>query len=689
MLNIRARENHLDVSTLATWYAALANRANAPAKILWFGDSQLEGTGATVKANRAIDRVMAMLDAAYPTSGATWGEFLPQHWAMPQTGGGSTGLTTTPWGGDWFTASSGTHTESDTTFGPGLRSTSLAVGASLTYPITGSAVDVWYAPGGTLAVSVDGGAATNINTASANTYGSITNVSLGANGAHTVNLTASGSACSFCGFTVYRGATTKGLLSFDANHYGYAVPSEWDSTGSNTALNGAFSRMLALANPHLVMVNLFANDVFGTENQVQYQTNLTSMIGAIKAAVPGVSIAAFPSYAQDYPGKVMPNGGSWTSYADVLRYVASFEAAFGFFMTPPMPSTNLPGGGANTATGDYWADRQHMTDLGDSHYADWCVSRIAPLLRSFVRITQTPSTAATVGAAYSDTVSAANRGNGSGAITYSVDTLPAGLSLNASTGAITGTPTTAQTLTSTFTASNGTQSASTAVNYVVSAASSGITYIGYYSIFRVSTGTISVTLPAGSAANDCAVILTSQDTTSNAYTMPTGAMAIFSGYFGADGQQYQDALYFLTATDVTNGHINLTDNNGNDSTIIVLFFRGVNTTSPLNASLATTSDSNVPSPVSLTANSITTTVANCMLVYHGFPDTVQNNTSSFGAYPGSWTKVVDELGTWADSTAGYLLQASAGATGTVTVVYTSPSASNESVGCGLIALAPQ
>ena len=71
-------------------------------------------------------------------------------------------------------------------------------------------------------------------------------------------------------------------------------------------------------------------------------------------------------------------------------------------------------------------------------------------------ITVNPATLpnATVGTAYSQTVSATG-GTGSYTFSVSVGSLPAGLSLNAATGAITGTPTTAATCNFTITATDG------------------------------------------------------------------------------------------------------------------------------------------------------------------------------------------------------------------------------------------
>ena len=71
-------------------------------------------------------------------------------------------------------------------------------------------------------------------------------------------------------------------------------------------------------------------------------------------------------------------------------------------------------------------------------------------------ITVNPATLpnGTVGIAYSQTVSATG-GTGSYTFSVSAGSLPAGLSLNAATGAITGTPTTAATSNFTITATDG------------------------------------------------------------------------------------------------------------------------------------------------------------------------------------------------------------------------------------------
>ena len=112
-------------------------------------------------------------------------------------------------------------------------------------------------------------------------------------------------------------------------------------------------------------------------------------------------------------------------------------------------------------------------------------------------------TGATVGTSYSQTVTASG---GTAAYTYSVTsgTLPAGLSLNTSTGAITGTPTTAGNTSFTITATDA-NSITGAANYTLAVAQSSVTLTLSPSSGALTTATVgtaysqSVTTTSGNA----------------------------------------------------------------------------------------------------------------------------------------------------------------------------------------------
>jgi hypothetical protein len=56
---------------LRTWYAALANRHYAPAKLVAIGSSSVEGQGATVYGRHYVDMLVGKLLAQNPVTGVT------------------------------------------------------------------------------------------------------------------------------------------------------------------------------------------------------------------------------------------------------------------------------------------------------------------------------------------------------------------------------------------------------------------------------------------------------------------------------------------------------------------------------------------------------------------------------------------------------------------------------------------
>lgn len=114
-----------------------------------------------------------------------------------------------------------------------------------------------------------------------------------------------------------------------------------------------------------------------------------------------------------------------------------------------------------------------------------------------------------VGHAYSGSVTGTNANGATGTITYSVDSLPAGLTLNTATGAVTGTPTATSTITSNFTATNGTQSAPAAHAWSVitpsltltgtlpATATAGVSYSGTLTLGGNYAGPVTISAASG------------------------------------------------------------------------------------------------------------------------------------------------------------------------------------------------
>ncbi|WP_234754091.1 fibronectin type III domain-containing protein [Arthrobacter ramosus] len=110
--------------------------------------------------------------------------------------------------------------------------------------------------------------------------------------------------------------------------------------------------------------------------------------------------------------------------------------------------------GSNTSMNVLQLGAEHVTQDGDMIADDIILKTVAPGIPAPPVFTaDTPPTTATAGAAYSYTFTA----TGSPAPTFAVSSgaLPAGLSLNTSTGILSGTPTTAGPATFTLTATNG------------------------------------------------------------------------------------------------------------------------------------------------------------------------------------------------------------------------------------------
>lgn len=199
-----------------------------------------------------------------------------------------------------------------------------------------------------------------------------------------------------------------------------------------------------------------------------------------------------------------------------------------------------------------------------------------------------------------------------------------------------------------------------------------------------TSGNKTLTLPGAAAAGDSLLVLLNGDTKNATMTGPSGSIAVYGGGFGSDGQSYGALVYRLAAADITAGSITINVQNAAQNwTLTAQIFRGVSQ-SPIDVAAFTGNATAVASPIALTAASITATLARDMLVYQGVPDRNGSATGTFGAYPAGWTRIANNLHAWSDQTSGYMLQTAAGATGSVSVNYTSTD--NAAPGAGLIAL---
>jgi lysophospholipase L1-like esterase len=342
---------------LRAWHAALADRASAPARAVWLGDSITEGLNAASYGTRWVERALARLRLDHPTAGVAGGSnYLPcANTAFTQ---GST-----PPQGQPYTALTGGALAFDTSWGLGGRSVVLnANGDGATYTVQATSVTLHYVRGpgtGTMSVSIDGGAATLINTAGALGMQQWSSGALGA-GSHTVAVTRSaGGSVYFAGLLVFNGDEAAGVQGYDAGHFG------WNSTQYAAAQGGTWAS-LGLIAPQLVTVALGTNDYQSQTTIATFRANLASIIGSIRTQAANASIALI-MYGRRGDLAVQPIG--WRSYVDAAYAVA--DADVGMAGASGVAVIDLSGrlpdaaiAGTVDPLGLFAADRVHLSAKG-------------------------------------------------------------------------------------------------------------------------------------------------------------------------------------------------------------------------------------------------------------------------------------------------------------------------------------
>ena len=257
---------------------------------------------------------------------------------------------------------------------------------------------------GTRAYSVTTNAAVTVNPAS------LPNGTVGLGYAQTV--TASGGTGSYT-FSVSAGALPAGL-SLNA------------STG---ALNGTPGSSAAST------FTITATDGSGATGSRAYSVTINAAISVNPASLPNGVVAV--AYAQTVSATGGTGSYTYSVSAGSLPAGLALNASSGVITgTPTATATSsftITATDGNGATGS----RAYSVTINAS-----------------IAVNPASLPAGTVGSAYSQTVTATG-GSGSYVFSVSAGTLPAGLTLNAATGAITGTPTTAATSSFTITATDG------------------------------------------------------------------------------------------------------------------------------------------------------------------------------------------------------------------------------------------
>lgn len=347
--------------TMATWASALTNLNTAPAKMFFMGDSLTEGQGASTRALRWQDRVLGTLKTNYGLTSADG--YLQAVYGVYDAGDG-TGVSN--WT-QWHTASTGT-VNFDTLTGQastfGLHRVRLSSGATITYTVTGTAVDIWYQQGtgaGSFTYSIDGAAAVPVTVS---TTGTLTTVKTSVTGlsqaSHTIKITATSSTVYLAGFTVMNAdSLTRGIQRYDsgstsarADHY--------------TSFFPQFMTQVSTVAPDLVTLMLGGNDSSSVTAAV-FKSNMSTIISSLKGLAKSPSILLIIPYGATTATTVDP----WNSYRQAIIDLAA-QYSTGLL--------DLEGVGLPKSTGvasTYFRADGHPNDTGQAFIGDAIYTKIS------------------------------------------------------------------------------------------------------------------------------------------------------------------------------------------------------------------------------------------------------------------------------------------------------------------------
>jgi glycerophosphoryl diester phosphodiesterase/lysophospholipase L1-like esterase len=261
--------------------AALANRHNAPCRIVVWGDSVSEGEGVATFSQRWVNRWQDALRAAYPVPGVRGGVgYLPVYYLSASIADPVVQDSSEPNGGTpTFTV--------DAAYGFGGRSLRLTRGAALVWTQECTSFRVHYAKGPfgvNFTVQVDGVQVASVATNQGSLQGGFvwdsTSVTTLKPGPHTIRVRTVDSAGFISvieGVDFRYGDESKGIHVYDASRSG--AP----STGFGA---GVFANHAGIAPVHCVITELLANDaLIYSRTPTQYATDLLTHIDAVDTSI--------------------------------------------------------------------------------------------------------------------------------------------------------------------------------------------------------------------------------------------------------------------------------------------------------------------------------------------------------------------------------------------------------------------
>jgi lysophospholipase L1-like esterase len=279
------------------------------ADIVTIGDSITEGSGATTDANRwARKLVDNNLRSLYQPIGITGG----RGFEIPWHTGGTAAFD--PW-----TNSGGTQLI-DT--GLALKAYQLdSSGDQMSATFIGTRIDVFWrrtTTGGTVNVTIDGGAPTSINCNGVDTPGQHTSFSGLSDAAHTIVIAWVSGTDIIEGVFVYRGDEASGIRLWSGGHGGWTAVAEGkDADWAQT--------LLAIPNLSTVIIELGINDRTANTTPAVVVASLEAIVTTIRARVTADIVVWNmwqSSTAATYP---------WTDYETIIKEWIHTDGTINFF----------------------------------------------------------------------------------------------------------------------------------------------------------------------------------------------------------------------------------------------------------------------------------------------------------------------------------------------------------------------
>jgi lysophospholipase L1-like esterase len=350
-----------DARAWTPWRAALANRDNAPARLLLLGDSRTEGTGASARSKRWAERMAATLRTRFPVTGGN-PAYAPINY-VPVKYISTTMASMSMWSAPINNAGGGTSNG----LGLGTRTVTLAAGASTTLTFTGTSVKLAYVRtvGATsFSYSVDGGAAVTVDSGGGLLDGRTVAIGPLSAGVHTILVTSVSGLVHLSGAYIYNGEESAGIQVFDAGHHGLRSGNIMGA-GATT-----YTAAIAAVDPHCVVIDVGTNDHGANIDPAAYKTNMQALLSAVNAAcVLPPTIVFAPS-----PGRSSGFTYPWSAYVDVMRELVAAD---------PQHVTLVDLGSRMPPTSDnslqLYYDTLHENDKGHAFRGDILAAALSPL----------------------------------------------------------------------------------------------------------------------------------------------------------------------------------------------------------------------------------------------------------------------------------------------------------------------